>query len=128
MTDGLRTQSCSGACEARIEAMARLVFLWRRPYHLSAEEADAWTCREAARLLEADGVARVELTRLHNASAHHPSPWDWLLELHLNDGVDGHACVEAPVCAEWLGDLRLLGMRPAVALIEDSRTLTQAAP
>ena len=108
--------------------MARLVVLWTRPYHLSAEQADAWTCREAARLLGLDGVARIELTRLQSASLHHPSPCDWMLELHLHAGVDGHACVDAPVLAAWLGDLRLLGMRPAVVLVEGSTTLTQAAP
>jgi hypothetical protein len=108
--------------------MARLVVLWTRPYHLSPEEADAWTCREVARLLGLDGVARVELTRLQSASTHHPSQWDWMLELHLHHGVDGHACVDASVCAEWLGDLRLLGMRPAVVLVEGSRTLTRARP
>jgi hypothetical protein len=108
--------------------MARLVILWTRPYHLSAEEADAWTCRETARLLEFDGVARAELSRLQSAPVGHPRPWDWMLELHLHDGVDGHACVDEPVCAEWLGDLRLLGMRPAVVLVEGTKTLTRAAP
>ena len=58
----------------------------------------------------------------------HPRPWDWMLELHLQEGVDAHACVNAPGCVEWLGDLRLLGMRPAVVLVEDSTTLTRAAP
>jgi hypothetical protein len=108
--------------------MARLVVLWTRPYHLSAEEADAWTYREVARLLGLDGVARVELTRLQSASTNHPREWDWMLELQLHDGVDAHACVDAPACAEWLGDLRLLGMRPAVMLVEGSRTLTRTAP
>jgi hypothetical protein len=104
------------------------VVFWTRPFHLSAEEADAWTRREAARLLGFDGVARVELIRLQSASTHHPSPWDWMLELHLHGGVDGRACVDAPLFAEWLGDLRLLGMRPAVVLVEGSTTLPQAEP
>jgi hypothetical protein len=108
--------------------MARLVILWTRPHHLSAEEADTWTCRETARLLDFELVARAELTQLQSASMRHPRPWDWMLELHLHDGVDGRACVDAPACAEWLSDLRLLGMRPAVVLVEGTRTLTRAAP
>jgi hypothetical protein len=108
--------------------MGRLVVLWTRPYHLSAEEADAWTGRGAARLLGLDGVACVELTRLHSASTDQPSPWDWMLELHLHDGVDGHVCVAAPECADWLCDLRLLGMQPTVVLVEGSTTLRQASP
>jgi hypothetical protein len=106
--------------------MVRLVVLWTRPYHLSPEEADAWTRRETPRLLGLDGVARIELTRLQSASIHDSCPWDWMLEVHLHDGVDGRACADAPAWAEWLGDLRLLGMRPAVVLVDDSTTLTQA--
>jgi hypothetical protein len=109
-----------------IEAMARLVVLWTRPYHLSAGEADAWTRRETARLVELDGAERIELTRLRSASERHPQPWDWMLELHLRRGVDSEACLDAPAFADWLGDLRLLGMRPAVVLVDSSTTLTPA--
>jgi hypothetical protein len=106
--------------------MARLVVLWARPYHLSAEEADAWVRREAAGLLRLAGVARAELTRL-GASRRHDSDWDWMLELHLREGVDAHECAGEPSFADWLLDLRLLGMRPTVLVVADSTALTPEA-
>jgi hypothetical protein len=108
--------------------MARLVVLWTRPYHLSTEEADAWIRREVARVLECAGIARGELTRLQSASPQHPSAGDWMLELHLREGVDAASCLESSACADWLRDLRLLGMRPAVVLVEGSTTMTRTAP
>jgi hypothetical protein len=107
--------------------MPRLMVLWTRPYHLSASEADEWSCREAARALEWDGVTRAELVRLQSASTQQASQWDWMLELQLRDGIDASACIESPACARWLGDLRLLGMRPAVVLAARSSTLPEAS-
>jgi hypothetical protein len=98
--------------------MARVLVLWTRPYHLSAEEAERWAQAEAARLLEHRGVERADLTRLTSASEHHPGGWDWLLELHLADDADHGACADDDPCAEWLADLRVLGTHPAVLLAE----------
>jgi hypothetical protein len=103
--------------------MARIVFLWTRPYHASAEEAEAWARREAAHLLELDGVERAELTRLDGASSKHVCEWDWMLELHLRDGFDAHRCVDDPALADWLLDLRLLGTRPVAMVVQDSTAL-----
>jgi hypothetical protein len=103
--------------------MGRLVVLWTRPYHLSVEEADAWARREAAGLLALAGVARAELTRLDTAATRHAAEWDWMLELHLREGVDRHACAEQPAFVDWLLDLRLLGMRPTVVVVDDTTTL-----
>ena len=47
--------------------------------------------------------------------------WDWVCELHLLDGADAGDCLKHPACAEWLGDLRLLGMRPMVAVLGPPR-------
>jgi hypothetical protein len=107
--------------------MARLVVLWTRPYHLSAEEVGAWTRREATQLLALPGVTRAELTRLEGPPPGHDSDWDWMLELHLREGVDRHACAEDPVFEEWLLDLRLLGMRPTVVVVDNSTVLTAEA-
>jgi hypothetical protein len=106
--------------------VARVVFLWTRPYHLSPEEADGWIRREAARLLALEGAERAELTALKSPPRQAPE-WDWMLELHLRDGTDAHRCVEEPACADWLLDLRLLGMRPSVVVVDESTTLTPEA-
>lgn len=96
--------------------MARVLVLWTRPYHLSADEAQAWAREEASSLLSLKGVAHAELTRLQSASERHPRGWDWMLELHFAPGADPHASANGAPCAEWLADLRLLGLRPAVLL------------
>ncbi|MDQ3879612.1 MAG: hypothetical protein M3295_00800 [Chloroflexota bacterium] len=96
--------------------MARVLVVCRRPQHLSASEADAWVRDEIARLPLPEGIERLELTRLCPAGSGHVAPGDWLCELYLRDGVDADGCVDHPVCAQWLCDLRLLGMRPTVAV------------
>lgn len=64
------------------------------------------------------GVDGVVLTRV---SAPRTRACDWVCELHLGEEADAAACVEHPLCAEWLLDLRLLGMRPALAVLDGGR-------
>lgn len=90
----------------------RLLVLWSRPAHLTAGEAEDWARGEVRALVEGGSVSSAELTRLESASPRHGSEWTWLLE--LESAVPVRECVEHGVCAEWLGDLRLMGMRPAV--------------
>jgi hypothetical protein len=94
-----------------------VVITGNRPYHLSRTEAHAWLRGELAGLRTLPGVESVVLTHVAG-STRHPRPWAWLCELHLADGVDAHACVEHPVCTEWIMDLRLLGMHPALAVLD----------
>jgi hypothetical protein len=98
--------------------MARVLILWTGPDPFSAEEAEAWALGEARRLLTLRAVERAELTRLASASEHHPRGWDWLLELHL--AADAHCpdCADAGPCAQWLADLRLLGLQPTVLVAD----------
>jgi hypothetical protein len=44
-------------------------------------------------------------------------------ELQLSSGADAGACVEHPACSEWLRDLRLLGMRPRVAVLDAAEAI-----
>jgi hypothetical protein len=124
--DGLRSGWPAWSPGVSIARMPRVVVLGLRPFHLSAAEADAWLAAESARLLEIDGVVRAELTSIEAASDRFVAPSDWMIELHLAEGGDGYATVEDPRCADWLGDLRLLGMRPAVFLLDVSRPLGPA--
>jgi hypothetical protein len=96
--------------------MARLIILCGRPYQLTAEEAADWVRREVERLLEADAVTHAELTQLQTASARHPAGCHWMLELHLEEGIDAHRVADEPPCADWLSELRQLGMQPVVLL------------
>ena len=98
--------------------MARLLVTWMQPYHLSRAEARAWLSAETGRLLELPAIARLELTELEAPCDTRGRAWDWLLEVHLVHGREGARCVDEPLFAEWLRDLHLLGMRPAVALAD----------
>ena len=103
--------------------MARLLVAWSRPHHLSSAEARDWLFAESHRLLELPAIARLELTELDAASDAYGRCRDWLLEAHLVSGPNGTACADEPSFAEWLCDLRLLGMRPVVVLAERSVVL-----
>jgi hypothetical protein len=102
-----------------MRSVARLVILWTRPYHLTAEEATTWAQQEVGRLLAVDSVGHAELTRLRSVSLRHPRDFDWMLEIRVPSGATAHECVNAAAFAEWLSDLRLLGMRPSVLLADD---------
>jgi hypothetical protein len=99
-------------------AVARLLIFWTQPQHLSAAEADAWVRGELRKVTGLAGVERAELTRLRSRSERFAAPHDWMLELHLAPGAAAADYVEAQPCAEWLGDLRLLGMRPVVVVAD----------
>jgi hypothetical protein len=99
------------------------MFFWSRPLHLSEEEAETWAREEVGRLLAIEGVRCGELTRLRDGSSEYGRDRDWMLELHLTAGTDAQQCVDHGACSEWLGDLRLLGMRPSVLLAEEGTVL-----
>ena len=101
--------------------VTRLLVLWSSPHHLSAAEADRWVRAEVRALRAADAVRSARLTRVESASPRQPCDWRWLLELELTGPV--RDCVERGPCAEWLGDLRLLGMRPAVVVAAEAIAL-----
>jgi hypothetical protein len=103
-----------------MQGMARLLIFWTQPSHLSVAEADAWARAELRKVTGLAAVDRAALTRVRPTSSCFGSPHDWMLELHLADGAEPADWVEAQVCAEWLGDLRLLGMHPAVIAVDSS--------
>jgi len=107
--------------------VARVLIFWTQPHHLSTEEADAWARDELRKVAGLAAVERAELTQLQTASERLGRPHDWMLELHLAPGVEPSECVDAQPCAEWIGDLRLLGMRPVVVAVDNSRPLQRHA-
>jgi hypothetical protein len=107
-----------GAALTQDGRVARLLIFWTQPPHLSAAEANAWVHGELRNVTGVAGVERAELTRLRSASGRFGAPHDWMLELHLATGAAPADCVAAEPCAEWLGDLRLLGMAPVVVVAD----------
>jgi hypothetical protein len=103
--------------------VTRLIVLIGTPQHLRAEEADGWLRKEAAALRTAEGVRRAAISPLASASVRWPNQWGWLIELEC-EGPEGAA--RATCDDAWtvlLGDLRLLGMRPTVAVVGDPSEL-----
>jgi hypothetical protein len=99
----------------------RLLVLWCRPSHLTTEETERWVRTEVRGLRAGQAIRSLQLTRLESASPRHGRDYHWLLELDVSGPV--RECVEHGPCAEWLGDLRLLGMRPAVVVAADAIVL-----
>jgi hypothetical protein len=95
----------------------------RRPYHLSQEEADRWMRTEAAPLAEAAAVTIVEVSQLRSPGAHGGDDWDWLIEMTFEDADDAARAAREDVCRDLVADMRLLGMRPSLALVDGTRPL-----
>jgi hypothetical protein len=99
----------------------RLIVMCERPMHLGEDEAAAWLQREAAAIVAQDGIDSVELTELESAPLRWGRVWDWLIEIELAEASDTDALAKGSRCAALLADLRLLGMRPAVAVIDPAK-------
>jgi hypothetical protein len=99
------------------DAVPRVLVLWTRPHHLTCEEAERWMWRELRAVAAADAVRSARLSRLEQASLRHGGDWRWLLELQIVGSV--HDWIESEPCAEWLGDLRLLGMKVELVVAAD---------
>jgi hypothetical protein len=109
----MHSQWSAAASALSIPGVARLIVLWSRPHHLPAAQADRWAIEQVTEIAKADGVGGAVLTRLDSASPRHRCDWDWLVELEIELPARGWI-------DDWLGDLRLLGSRPA-ALLADQR-------
>jgi hypothetical protein len=98
--------------------VSRVVILWKRPYRLSADEAQEWAREQVSRILRTDTVSRAELTPVRGASPRHPTDCDWMLEVQLGAGRSAHDFVDDPGAAAWLGDLQQLGLEPRVIVVD----------
>jgi hypothetical protein len=95
---------------------------WSRPHHLSNAEAQDWIRAEVSRLAEVGDIASASLARV-TSTRDHARPCDWVCELQPRHGTPAAALLDDPVCAEWIRDLRLLGMKPTVAVLETTETV-----
>jgi hypothetical protein len=65
--------------------------------------------------------------RLQTPSDGHPRAHDWMLEVRLEPGAALSDCLGAAPWREWLRDLRLLGMDPAVVVPDAGTPLRRFA-
>jgi hypothetical protein len=93
------------------------------PRRLGLEEAGDWLRGELASLTAAAGVRSVALSRLADASARSSEGWGWLVELDFDTADRARGAVSGEAWSVLLGDLRLLGMAPTVALVDGPEEL-----
>jgi hypothetical protein len=108
------------AAVAHAVHVPRLLIVWSRPHHLTREETSRWVHGEVGTLLDGAGTRSGELRRLESASPRHGCDWHWLLDLDV--AAPASTFVDEGAGAQWLADLRLLGMRPQVMVVGDAVT------
>jgi hypothetical protein len=89
-----------------------------RPRHVTSEEAEAWLEREVA-ALDGNGVDSVRLKRVLGASPRLCDTWSWMVQIDCCDLDAAREAIGKGPAMALLADLRLLGLRPSVALVED---------
>ena len=107
--------------------VARLLVLWTRPAHLTRAQADAWARSEMLALDDLPGVDGSRIAEVRSAALEHPAEWHWMLELDVTDDAAARRSLERGPLADWVRDLRLLGMRPIVLLVGAPDTPEAAA-
>ena len=90
----------------------------QRAHHVSREETELWLSEQLA-ALRGDGIERVQLRRLASPALRFGDTWSWLVEVECRDERSARDAVVQGAGLMLLSDLRLLGMRPSVALLEE---------
>ena len=88
-----------------------------RPRHISSAEAETWLEEQLHELVR-DGVD-VELKPLLSASLRFSESWAWMLEARCSDAEAARETIRTGAGLALLADLRMLGMRPSVAVVEE---------
>ena len=104
--------------------MARLIVLVRPSRRVELDEAEAWLRRELAPVVGAARAGSVALSRLASASVPWSQDWGWLIEIEFESAELAGRAVRESAWAMLLGDLRLLGMHPMVAVVDSAEQLT----
>jgi hypothetical protein len=108
--------------------MARLVLLAQSPPHLDGDQTEAWLRRELDALVGKPGVLRVSLSRLESVSIRFARSWDWLIEMECAAAEDAVRATSNSAFRDLYGDLRLIGMRPSLALANRPVELAERPP
>jgi hypothetical protein len=96
----------------------RILVLWNAGRGVAPGEDESWARSQTDLLRSCRGVAAMALHPVLSAAVLHPQPCSWCLELRLSPDAAPNEVVRDRPFAEFLGDLRLLGMRPRVLAIE----------
>jgi hypothetical protein len=99
----------------------RLLVLWNAARGVEPGADAGWARDQTDQLRRCDGIVALELHPVLSAAVRHPRPCSWCLELWLETGRSPRDVVANGTFAEFLADLRLLGMHPSVLAIEGDR-------
>jgi hypothetical protein len=97
--------------------------LVRPPRRLELDEAEDWLRGEVGPVTNAAGVRSVALSRVASASGRSSEEWGWLLEFEFDTAERARGAANGRAWSVLLGDLRLLGMSPSVALVDGGEDL-----
>ena len=89
-----------------------------RPRHVSSEEAELWLLAQLDEL-RCEGSDSVQLRRLASPTLRFSDTWSWMVEFHCRDADAARGVLHGGAGLALIADLRLLGMRPSIALVED---------
>ena len=96
----------------------RILVLWNAGRGVAPGEDADWARSQAQRVAACHGIAAMVLHPVLSAAVLHPEPCSWCLELRLEPGREPSEVVRAAPFAEFLGDMRLMGMRPRLLALE----------
>jgi hypothetical protein len=99
--------------------VVRLLIFIQPSRHVPPVEAESWLESELG-TLRRNGVESVRLRRLRTASLRSSETYAWMVELDCGSAEAACAVVGEGPGLMLLGDLRMLGMHPSVALVEDT--------
>jgi hypothetical protein len=104
----------------------RILGLWSAARGVSPGEDASWARVQAQRVGACPEVAALALHSVTSAAVPHPQPCGWCLELRLAQGHEPSEVLASgafaeflgDMVAEFLGDMRLLGMRRQVLAVD----------
>jgi hypothetical protein len=109
----------SGALAEAVDVTRLMIFV-QHPRHLSSEEAESWLEKQLD-ALTGEGLEQVRLKRMNDASLGIGDRSAWRFELDCRDADAAREMVRDGAGRALLMDLRLLGMRPSVDLVDEDR-------
>lgn len=100
------------------DGVLRICIVCRRPRSGTTAEGFSYVSGEASKLTSVAGTRSVRVFPVASASMRWARQWDYLIEIDVGDGDDPRALLDSPQGRDVLGDLRLLGMTPTVAVLD----------
>ena len=98
--------------------MVRLLVFIQPPRHGSPADVESWLEGDLA-ALRGEGVTRIRFTPLRSASLRSSTTWGWMIEVDCRSAEAACALTGEGPGMLLLDDLRMLGMRACVALVEE---------